>query len=167
LLEPASTSRGFYVAATRGRDKNMILVVTDSHKVLDAVDTLEQILATDRADTPATTVRRELAATIPSAPVLQPRCQIPDWFADAYRDAINDLAAARFAIERHERDDADLEHRLNGLDHQLRKLAPGLRTPRPRHRRRRHRTRQGSEPSAPRRTRTRRQRCLRASGGTP
>jgi len=125
LATPATTSRGLYVAVTRGRDENMILVVTDSHNVLDAVDTLEQILAADRADTPATTVRRELAATIPSAPVLQPRCQIPDWFADAYRDAINDLAAARSAIERHERDDADLEHRLDGLDHQLRKLAPG------------------------------------------
>jgi chromosome segregation ATPase len=49
---------------------------------------------------------------------------VPDWFADTYRDAIDDLAAARHAIERHERRDADIEQRLRDVDEQLRQLAP-------------------------------------------
>ena len=68
LATPATTCRGLYVAVTRGRDENRMLVVTDTHDLADAVDVLEQVLASDRSDTPATTVRRDLAATIPPAP---------------------------------------------------------------------------------------------------
>jgi hypothetical protein len=113
-----------YVAVTRGRDDNHILVVTDSHNVLDAVDTLQQILTSDRADTPAVGVRRELATAVPPPPKLQPRCQIPDWFHDTYRDAIDDLADAQRAIERQQREDADVERRLGELSDQLHQLEP-------------------------------------------
>jgi conjugative relaxase-like TrwC/TraI family protein len=124
LATPATTGRGLYVAVTRGRDDNQILVVADTHNVLDAVDTLQQILTNDRADTPAVGIRRELAAAVPSPPTLQPRCQIPAWFADTYRDAIDDLADARHAIEQHERADADIQRRLSELADQLRQLEP-------------------------------------------
>jgi conjugative relaxase-like TrwC/TraI family protein len=124
LATPATTCRGLYVAITRGRDENLILVVTDSHDLGDALDTLQQILATDRADTPATSVRRELAANVPPAPAVQPRCQIPDWYHDTYRDAIADLAAARRSVERQHCEDADIERRLSELTEQLRQLAP-------------------------------------------
>jgi hypothetical protein len=124
LATAASTGRGLYVAVTRGRDDNQILVVTDTHNVLDAIDSLQRILTSDRADTPAVSLRRELAAAVPPPPKLQPRCQIPAWFADTYRDAIDDLADARHAIERHERADADIKRRLSELDDQLRHLAP-------------------------------------------
>ena len=48
----------------------MILVVTDTHQPRDAREVLERILTIDRADIPATTQRRQLAATVPrtSAP---------------------------------------------------------------------------------------------------
>jgi conjugative relaxase-like TrwC/TraI family protein len=124
LATPATTCRGLYVAVTRGRDDNKILVVTDSHNVLDGLDTLEQILASDRADTPAVGVRRELAAAVPQAAALQTRCQVPDWFCDAYRDAVDDFAAARHAVERQAREDAAIKRRLSELDEQLRQLAP-------------------------------------------
>jgi hypothetical protein len=124
LATAATTGRGLYVAVTRGHDDNQILVVTDTHNVLDAVDALQQILTNDHADTPATTVRRELAAVVPPPPKLQPRCQIPAWFADTYRDAIDHLADERHAIERHERADAHVQRRISELDDQLRRLEP-------------------------------------------
>jgi conjugative relaxase-like TrwC/TraI family protein len=124
LATAATTGRGLYVAVTRGHDDNHILVVTDTHNVLDAIDTLQQILTNDRADTPAVGLRRAFAVALPPPPKLQPRCQIPDWFADIYRDAIDDLAHARHAIERHERAAADLQRRLSELDDQLRRLEP-------------------------------------------
>ena len=65
LASPATTRRGLYVAATRGRDTNTLCVVTDSDDVAEARDVLEAILAADRADIPATTQRRTLAARHP------------------------------------------------------------------------------------------------------
>jgi hypothetical protein len=113
-----------YVAVTRGRDDNLILVVTDSHDLGDAVDTLEQILASDRADTPAVGVRRELTASVPPTPVLQPRCQIPDWFHDTYRRAADELAQAREGVEAEQRQEAETQQRITELTRQLRDLAP-------------------------------------------
>ena len=66
LATTATTCRGLYVAITRGQVENLVLVVTDSHDIADAVDVLEQVLASDRADRPATSVRRDLAATTPT-----------------------------------------------------------------------------------------------------
>ena len=41
LVSPATTRRGLYVAATRGRDENLLCVVTDSDDVAEARDILE------------------------------------------------------------------------------------------------------------------------------
>jgi conjugative relaxase-like TrwC/TraI family protein len=68
LATPATTCRGLYVAITRGQIENLVLVATDGHETRDAIDVLEQILAPDRADLPATSVRRDLAAAVPPAP---------------------------------------------------------------------------------------------------
>jgi hypothetical protein len=54
VVASATSHRGLYVAATRGREKNQVLVVADGAE--HARDVLEQVLANDRAD---------LAAQIP------------------------------------------------------------------------------------------------------
>ena len=66
LVSAVTTRRGLYVAATRGRDDNLLCVVTDSTDVAEARDTLETILAFDRADIPAVTQRRTLAHQQPA-----------------------------------------------------------------------------------------------------
>lgn len=92
LTTTTTSRRGLYVAMTRGRDRNDVCVVTDTADPAEARDVLEQVLAVDRADTPAVAVRRELAALEPR-PQPSPRCTIPDWF-EAYLDrARRDLAA--------------------------------------------------------------------------
>jgi len=62
LVTAATTRRGLYVGATRGRAANLLLVVTDESDVAEARDTLERVLASDPVDVPATTQRRILAA---------------------------------------------------------------------------------------------------------
>jgi hypothetical protein len=97
---PATTRRGLYVAATRGRDENILCVVTESTDVTEARDVLESILVTDRADSPATTQRRALAqlASVQagragSTPT--PRCPTPDWFPAALANAQRSLLDAQ------------------------------------------------------------------------
>jgi conjugative relaxase-like TrwC/TraI family protein len=65
VVTPATSRRALYVAATRGRQENHMLVVADGPE--HARDVLEQILTHDRADTPAVTQRRHLAAQLPGA----------------------------------------------------------------------------------------------------
>lgn len=84
LATTSTTRRGLYVAMTRGRDRNDVRVVTDNTDLLEARDVLEQVLAVDRADIPAVTVRRDLATQQPRSQ-LSARCEIPDWFP-AYLD---------------------------------------------------------------------------------
>ena len=130
LATGATTCRGLYVAVTRGRDENLICVATDIHDLADAVDVLEQVLASDRSNTPATTVRRDLAATIPPAPQpqpqLQPRCVIPEWFPDVHQQATVELAdvGEGKAVKAQRRDDADVDRRITELANQLRELEP-------------------------------------------
>jgi hypothetical protein len=124
LATAATTGRGLYVAATRGRDANLILVVTDSHDLRDAVDTLEQILASDRADIPATSVRRELAAAVPPAPVLEPRCVVPDWLHDLHHGAGAALAEALARVDAEQRADNQIQQRIDELARQLQQIAP-------------------------------------------
>jgi len=99
LTSPATTRRGLYVAATRGRDDNILCVVTDGDDVAEARDVLEAVLAADRADVPATTQRRTLAQTTrqltPAAPTATPRCEIPDWFSTVLTDAQHALLDAQ------------------------------------------------------------------------
>jgi conjugative relaxase-like TrwC/TraI family protein len=95
LVSPATTRRGLYVAATRGRDENVFCVVTDSDDVVDARDILDGIVALDRADTPAVTQRRTLAQQVHShQPSPTPRCAIPEWFEQLLAQARADLTAA-------------------------------------------------------------------------
>ena len=61
LVSTATTHRGLYVGATRGRDDNRIHVITDTDDLGEARDVLETVLAHDRADIPAVTQRRDLA----------------------------------------------------------------------------------------------------------
>jgi hypothetical protein len=63
VVTAATTHRSLYVASTRGRVENRILVVTDEPD--QARDVLEQVLTNDRADTPAVAQRRRLAAQVP------------------------------------------------------------------------------------------------------
>jgi conjugative relaxase-like TrwC/TraI family protein len=99
LASPATTRRGLYVAATRGRDENLICVITDSNDLAEARDVLDSIVAVDRADIPATTQRRTLAQSAPR-PVTPPeraptpRRQIPDWFTDVVADTQRAVADA-------------------------------------------------------------------------
>ena len=67
LVSTATTHRGLYVGATRGRDDNRIHVITDSTDLTEARDVLETVLAYDRGDIPAVTQRRDLARQIPTA----------------------------------------------------------------------------------------------------
>ena len=92
LTSPVTTRRGLYVAATRGRNDNILCVVTDSDDIAEARDVLDAILAVDRADIPATTQRRALAQSAPrqaapDVPTATPRCEIPEWFPGVLAEA--------------------------------------------------------------------------------
>ena len=95
LLSAVTSRRGLYVAATRGRDQNLLCVVTDSTDVAEARDTLETILAFDRADIPAVTQRRTLAQQQPAEAWRQPyapgRCAVPEWFEPLLHGLRSDL----------------------------------------------------------------------------
>jgi conjugative relaxase-like TrwC/TraI family protein len=118
LATVATTRRGLYVAATRGRAENHVLVVTDSNDLDDARDILEYVLTTDRADVPATAQRRVLAEAehrvVVPAHRYELRCSIPDWFDDLQSSVANDLdeAESSAAIERRRLD--ELGERLEG-----------------------------------------------------
>ena len=128
LSSAATTRRGLYVAATRGRDENLLCVVTDSDDVAEARDVLDGILALDRADIPAVTQRRTLAHQTrshepdPAAPVTA-RCATPDWFDPLRRQVRAELViaqraaeASRIERERLTRDLAAAERDLAGVD---------------------------------------------------
>jgi conjugative relaxase-like TrwC/TraI family protein len=103
LVSTVTTRRGLYVAATRGRDDNLLCVVTDSDDVAEARDTLEAILAYDRADIPAVTQRRNLAQQQPAEAWRQPmapagRCEIPQWFEPLRAGLRRDLRDAERTV---------------------------------------------------------------------
>jgi conjugative relaxase-like TrwC/TraI family protein len=105
LVTRATTHRGLYVGATRGRDANHLLVVTDATDRQDARDVLEQVLVNDRVDLPAVAQRRQLADQVPTVAHRQPRAEIPEWFdavrgrllqqRDVLRDQIDQAAQQR------------------------------------------------------------------------
>ncbi|MGH2477506.1 MAG: hypothetical protein ACRDIL_19810, partial [Candidatus Limnocylindrales bacterium] len=97
LVTPATTRRGLYVGVTRGQQHNTIRVVTDTDDLDEARDVLEAVLAADRADLPAVTQRRQLAAAVP--PTVRARCSIPSWFDDTYQQAAGELADAHDALD--------------------------------------------------------------------
>jgi hypothetical protein len=65
LVTAATNHRSLYVGATRGRQENRLLVVTDETQ--EASEVLEQVLTNDRADTPAVAQRRHMAAQLPGS----------------------------------------------------------------------------------------------------
>ena len=105
LASAATTRRGLYVGITRGREENLVCVITESDDVAEARDVLEGIVAVDRADIPAVTQRRNLAAQQPPAPAppstpRQPRrCQVPVWFGELLADARRAVAEAEHTVE--------------------------------------------------------------------
>ncbi|WP_395156723.1 AAA family ATPase, partial [Ilumatobacter sp.] len=103
LATVATTQRGLYVGATRGRDDNKILVVTETDDLDDAREILRYVLSSDRADVPATTQRRLLAemerAAAPHRPKRTIRCAMPSWFADLRSDVADQLAAANVEVD--------------------------------------------------------------------
>lgn len=99
LVSEATTRRGLYVGATRGREENLILVVTQSHDLDEARDVLERVLANERADLPAIAQRRALAQEAhPSLerrqPRPDPRCERPVWFDKLIARVGDDLRRA-------------------------------------------------------------------------
>ena len=98
LATTATTGRGLYVGMTRGRKENHALVVTDTPDIAEAINILEAAIAVDRADVPATTVRRMLAEAAPrSGP--PPRVQIPVWFDELRATAEEQRRAAQQALD--------------------------------------------------------------------
>ncbi|MEZ5258055.1 MAG: hypothetical protein R2705_14490 [Ilumatobacteraceae bacterium] len=84
LVSEATTRRGLYVGASRGHERNIIAVITESHDLEEARDILERVLANERADLPAIAQRRQLAAearpVTQAQPRPEPRCEVPEWF---------------------------------------------------------------------------------------
>jgi conjugative relaxase-like TrwC/TraI family protein len=107
VVTSATTHRSLYVATTRGRTENRILVVTDEPG--QARNVLEQILTNDRADTPAVAQRRQLAAQVPGTRRSPNDLRSAEEAAAAARRALDDargraqpflrpLAAAQVAL---------------------------------------------------------------------
>ena len=87
IVTAATSHRSLYVGATRGRQENRLLVVTDESQ--EAREVLEQVLTNDRADTPAVAQRRHLAAQLPGS----------NGVGRDSRSAEETLAAARRALD--------------------------------------------------------------------
>jgi hypothetical protein len=116
LVSEATTRRGLYVGASRGRERNVIAVITASHDLEEARDILERVLANERADLPAIAQRRELA--VEARPVAraqlrpQPRCGVPEWF-DEFAASIGDTVRKLEGTEgRFDRERSKLAERL-------------------------------------------------------
>ncbi len=125
LASAQTTRRGLYVAATRGQERNTICVVTDSTDVTEARDVLDAVIASDRADVPAVTQRRTLAAIDQPRPqpAPAPRCPIPDWFHQLRADTTAaldraDAAESERALQREARQvELEQQHAAAGREY--------------------------------------------------
>jgi len=52
LATGSTTGRGLYVGMTRGRQANHVLVVTETHELVEARDILDRVITSDRATSP-------------------------------------------------------------------------------------------------------------------
>lgn len=103
IVTDATTNRGLYVGATRGRNTNLILTVADDRD--HAVERLTHVITNDRTDLPATVQRRHLLQDQKQTrPVRTPRCEVPDWFNGVNAKALADARRLRRAV-----DDRDAE----------------------------------------------------------
>jgi hypothetical protein len=119
LASAATTRCGAYVGLTRGRDDNTILVVTESHDLDEARDVLDRIITFDRADVPATTQRRELAAADRSPHTPPPRCEVPDWLGTLRSDLDEEIDAADSRGAEHEAELCHLRIQLSDAEQEL------------------------------------------------
>lgn len=122
LVSHATTRRGLYVGTSRGRERNIIAVITESHDLEEARDILERVLANERADLPAIAQRRQLAAearpVARAQPRPEPRCEVPEWF-DELAASIGDTARKLAEIEgRFDRERSQLGERLTEAQRQ-------------------------------------------------
>ena len=117
LASRATTCRSLYVAMTRGQQDNTVCVITDSHDLAEARDILETILTVDRADTPATTQRQQLA-TQDHQPA--PRCPIPLWFDQLRASTVEQLDRACSEHDQTAREQRQLQQRLDDAEQQRR-----------------------------------------------
>lgn len=122
LVSEATTRRGLYVGASRGRERNVIAVITESHDLEEARDILERVLANERADLPAIAQRRQLAdearAVARAQPRPEPRCEVPEWF-DELAASVGDGARKLEEIEgRFDRERSQLAERLTEVQRQ-------------------------------------------------
>jgi type II secretory pathway predicted ATPase ExeA len=101
VITEATTHRSLYVGASRGRDSNRLLVVTDEPD--RARDVLERVLTNDRADVPAIAQRRNLARQVPST-----------------RHAEDAVAVARRAVDQARRAAEPGVQRLRAAESELR-----------------------------------------------
>ncbi len=116
LVSPATTRRGLYVGATRGRHDNHLYVVTDDLE--DPRDVLEAVLYHDRADRPAVTQRRELARTDRQArPVDQ--VSAPGWIRDERARLVHQRDELRAAIAERAQQRHDAEQQRRALQPEL------------------------------------------------
>ena len=101
LVTSATTGRGLYVGATRGRNDNTLLVVTETPDIAEAREVLNRVLGFDRADLPAVAQRRDLHAQTPPdmPPALTPRCSIPTWVDDLRATTVTQWQSARTAVD--------------------------------------------------------------------
>jgi conjugative relaxase-like TrwC/TraI family protein len=121
LVSAATTRRGLYVAATRGRDDNLLCVVTATPDVAEARDVLEMILAFDRADIPAVTQRRALAGQVHGhEPAPAPRLTIPECFEAMLDQACADLATAQAGHAAHAAERERLRQAVVAAEQRLR-----------------------------------------------
>jgi hypothetical protein len=126
LVDGASTHRGLYVGATRGRTENHLLVLTETpDDLVEARHTLERALTRDRADIPAIAQRRQLNDALGDTPAAGR--SLEEQLADADRR----VRAARQRVEPY---DTAVQAARAGLDQAERTLAEcraQLRTARP------------------------------------
>jgi AAA domain len=118
LASAATTHRGLYVAATRGRDENQIHVITDHDDLAEARDVLDGVLAHDRADSPAVTQSRHLA-NVEGPAEAQPEALVPDW-VEPWRQQIHHRRQSLIDGLRHR------EQRRAAAHEQLQALQPAI-----------------------------------------
>ena len=153
LVSTATTHRGLYVGATRGRHDNQLHVITDTPDLGEATGILEWVLTNDRADIPAVVQRRRLAEAAHHAPTLS--------LEDQLTAANQAVGAAYDRAAPFEREVRDAHRRVTQATEQLAnpgtpgRAGPALATPplppAPRGRTRRCRDRQRPSPDRRRR----------------
>jgi hypothetical protein len=125
LVSTVTTRRGLYVAATRGRDDNVLRVVTASGDVTEARETPSRRSSRLTVPTsPAVTQRRALARQQPVEVARHrrdatSRCAIPRWFEALQAGLRRDLHDAEQALTASEAERARLNAELTAAERDL------------------------------------------------